>query len=149
MAEQIKRVGYWVLEDDSVVPETTLVEMGLDTREKQGAALGEGAEFHEVRFKRALGQHRMEIQQRCLSAEMMVYEPAKEPGVRFAVLVEGWDYPTRPTEEAYLNLPASVAVFLDNTLLSHMMPSAFGNKDFSQALKSWQETSAKAAESAS
>lgn len=144
MAEQIKTIRFWVLSDDSVIDEATLknLKVEVDDKEKFLMLFGdETAELHEVRFKRALGEHGLEIKQKCVDEKTGMYNPALENIMRFVVLVEGWDFPFRPVREGYERLPLSVSTFLDNTLLSHMYPSIFNNANFTTALKKLQEVS--------
>lgn len=140
-----KRVAFWVLTDEegdeSVIDEKTLFSMKLDTVEKQRTALGipESEEIKEVWIKKPLGEHKYEIQSKCLDANTMTYNPALENRKRFVVLVEKWNgFPLKPSEEAYLSLPVAVANFLDGVLIQMMMPSAFNNAGFMQALKQSQ-----------
>ena len=151
-----REVAFWLLKDDngeeSVIPQETLLQIGLDTEEKQRAALNipQDEELKIVYIRRPLGEHKYEIQQKCLDAATMMYNPSREGVSRFTTLVEKWNgFTMKPTEEAYNALPIAVVNYLDNILTQSMMPNAFNNPSFSKALAKWQKDSAEKNESPS
>jgi len=152
-----KRIAFWILQDEetgdeSVVDEKFLVAAGLTTTEQQRTALSlaESEELKEVFIYRPLGEHKMEIQQKCLDPNTNIYDPSAEGWARFTTLVKSWNgFLMKPSKEGYLALPIAAANHIDSILQQAMMPSAYANANFTKALVALQKDSATKSESPS
>lgn len=101
------------------------------------ALLETSGEWKEIWLHEALARHEQDIQSRCIVRNELAgfrYDSSKEPGVRCAVMVEKWNgFPKAPSEEAYNDLPLSLAKAVDAAILEHMYPSGL-DADFFQSV---------------
>lgn len=146
----MRRIEFIILRhdgDETVLDMAAAKSLGITDAESLVAAFGSEAELRAISLRPATKRLEQEIERGTYIYDAVTgaaqHDPSLLPQKRALALIDSWSGFSRAfSEDAYLDLPPSVANFIGKVLLKHMYPSAMENPAFFAKLKKLQEGSA-------